>query len=298
MESKRNIELALLLHPIATLNSPFELLAEGITIANLENSTVQTLYFKLCEEENCDDGEPLSYRVYLHITATPDHQYFLDFGDPYSIIDRLENTLAIVLSSPMRFSRVIYSDNGFDTALGTVALHSGGPQTDFLESNKLFKINSKTIQDIRQIWENSESIWRKQKARGRLLNAMTYFYYAWNSLYLDQTCINLAITLENLFAPHSASESTHQICFNISRFCKKSFEERKQIYIEFKRFYALRSTIVHGGIPDEDKLVDFVVNTFPIVASILKSILLDNDSINIFSDETKRKHLFEKYLFE
>jgi hypothetical protein len=292
-------ELAVLLLPLRwRLKQSTRPIGQHIAIANTKGSPVLKLYRHLCRTEDVDDGSPVGYETYFRVQRKDSDALDLDCGDPYSLVDRLVNVCAIVTGRPMLFTRVIWSSDGFLTADATAGLHFGGMQTDFLDSGGGASVHSGVFQEIRRAWDTADAIWQKQKAGGRLPNALTYFYYAWNSQYLDQTCINLDIVLENLFAPHSAGETTHQICFNISRFLSNSQDERKQLYSFFKKFYSIRSSVVHGGIPDQDQLVTIVRKAFPLVATILKSILLDTQSALIFSDESRRKRLLEDYLFQ
>ena len=114
---------------------------------------------------------------------------------------------------------------------------------------------------------------------------------------MDQTCINLAIVLESLFSPTNQMELTHQISFNASQFLGDDKEEKRLLYKLFKRFYSLRSKIVHGNIPDHKEL--FVVTSviFILCSEILKKIYLDIGIAKFFIEDKKRSELFSNWMF-
>ena len=109
--------------------------------------------------------------------------------------------------------------------------------------------------------------------------------------------MNLAITLESLFAPHISGETTHQIAFNVSHFIEGTPEYKAEPYKRVKDFYRLRSAVVHGGIPDDSTLYEVVAQVFELVRAILGRILLDATLAAKFEDESQRRQMFEQYLF-
>lgn len=140
-------------------------------------------------------------------------------------------------------------------------------------------------------------MWEKEKSQGRLSNALTYYYYSWNSPYLEPICINLAVVFELLFAPHSVSEISHQISYNVAHFVAKDSKKREKIYRLMNKFYDKRSSILHGGLPSTDKLVHPTTEAFKLCSKILRNILVDKELIKIFNSEKDRKELMRSFLF-
>jgi hypothetical protein len=281
-------------------NLPREMagIAPGITVHMLNNSAVERLYLKLCPILAEERGDPFNFETYFLFDPNPLQESALTFGDPFSVVDRFFNVMVICSSSPLSYNRVIWSNDEFRTSEGTWMLHPEGTQTSFLgRASNSFKIDEINVVKIRSRWETAQSVWDSGRSPGRLRNALTYFYYAWQSPYLDQTCINLAVVLESLFAPHQSGEITHQHCFNIAHFLESQPEQRKQAYAFFKSFYALRSTVLHGGVADQDHLCDVVGPAFARIAAILDRILGEAALTNAFNEESKRKSLIEGFLF-
>ena len=198
----------------------------------------------------------------------------------------------------MLFSRAIWSRDGFLTADNTVALHLGGWGTLPLVTRAAVFVKEPFVQELQTAWAAVETNRKTRASNRRVQNALTYFYYAWNSQYLEQTCLNLAIVLETLFAPHSAGESTHQISFNLSRFLGSSPDEREAVYEFFKnQFFLVRGIIVHGDTPSRKHPAKIVEEAFLKVSQILRSILLDKQLLQTFMDEARRRRFLRDFLF-
>jgi hypothetical protein len=272
-------------------------IAPGIKLCRTEGSSVEKLYEALCIATGIDGGEPFEFGSYILLEPEDVKPALLPFGDPYSLFDRLCNVVAIITSQPISLCRVIESSDGFRSCEDTHIVYTYGGQTEFLtDSNK--PIDDDRATEICKAWAISQRAWETEKSRGRLANAQTYFYYAWRSPYIEPICLNLAIVLEVLFAPHSQSEVSHQISFNVSKFVGKTEHEREQIYKAMKKFYNFRSTIVHGGIPSDEKFIDITVEVFHLCSNILRTILINEKIALAFEDEHLRRKMLFKFLFE
>lgn len=297
MPSTNDTQLALLIVPLKWIGAESQCqIGDHIIFGRTEDTPVIKLYNHLREIRRIDDEDSSGYGTYALFRPESDGDSLLNVGDPFSTADRFANACAIIASRPMVFSRAIWSHDAFLSADGTTALHTGGSGTFGLSLRSATNVDASFVQELRQVWEATQINRKTRDANHRLRNALMYFYYAWNSQYLEQTCINLAIVLENLFAPHAAGESTHQICFNLSRFLATTHDERKETYEFYKRFFSIRAAIVHGGeLRKQPPIV--VATAFSKVSEILKSILLDRRLTHTFGDENQRKHLLEGYLF-
>ncbi|MBI3831415.1 MAG: hypothetical protein HY291_17990 [Planctomycetes bacterium] len=272
------------------------LLLPEISLCKYSGSTTEVLYEKLCENTGLDDGSPFWFKVYISVNPKKTGYDCLEFGAPYSLLDRACNIIAIAAGSPLGLCRLIHKrDSQIQSELNLIPRG----QTEFWGGNSSWPtLNDEICESIVLMWKTATNHWEKHKAPGRLNNALTYFYYSWRSHYMDQICINLSIVLEILFAPHSNTETSHQIAFNVSRFFTHSRSSREKTYDLVKKFYSHRSTIVHGGRTDEKRLIDMTVPVFKLVTCILKRILEEPSLAGIFDDEEQRREMFRQYLFE
>lgn len=270
-------------------------IAPGISMCRLEGSKVEKLYHALCKAGH-DDGEPYMFRSFVRFDSTDDHQFPLDFGDPYSHVDRFCNLFALCQQHPIGLARLISSPDDFETSDITETIYVRGGQTDLLE-NDHDDLTDRAISDIRTAWRTTDALWRKSKSSGRISNALTFFYYAWRSHYLEQVCLNLVITLECLFAPHQSGETTHQIAFAVAHFAGRNRSEREHLFDFIKRLYALRSTVIHGGHADEDKLITLVPKAFNLVSMVLLDILTQPAEARKFESELDRRELLRGFHF-
>lgn len=133
--------------------------------------------------------------------------------------------------------------------------------------------------------------------RGAYINAFDFYYFSWNSITLYSTTINLSVVLETLFSPSSTNELSHQIAFNVAKFVYTDKKERIAGYQFVKKFYTIRSKLVHGGdIRSHD--FNIVLEFFKLMSLILLKILTDITLFNIFNEDKLRKKYLEDLLFD
>jgi hypothetical protein len=268
-----------------------------IKISDAKNAKESEALFKIVEEENLTKvGDPSSYDICLTIDH-PNNPFIADYTDPYFLLNQITNFLAINTFSPVVEGNAIRSQDDFKTAefIGQFYDFSHAKFEYFNERTAYLSHNN--IHNVRKSWQNFSRVWEKQKSQGRLSNALTYYYYSWNSPYLEPICINLAVVFELLFAPHSQSEITHQISYNVAHFVAEDSEKREEIYRLMKKFYGKRSSILHGGLPSTEKLVHPTTEAFKLCSKILRNILVDEELVQIFDSENDRKELMKSFLF-
>jgi Apea-like HEPN len=253
----RTVQTAGLLHHIewAFPSDTLEL-SDHIKVCRIEHGPIWKFYEEVCKERGVDDGEPFYYGSYvlLEPDGVTDN---VNCGDPFGLLDRVCNVIVLVLAQPVPMCRVLQSEDAFTTCLRTYEVFGYGLQTEFLLTTEGASINSEMGGDIKTAWATASALWEKHQSAGRVNSALTYFYYAWRSPYLDQCCLNLSVCLELLFTPHSQGEASHQISFNVARFLGSSPSEMKAVYLSVRNFYNVRSRIVHGGMPDDDKVLSY-----------------------------------------
>jgi len=295
----RNVQIAVLLHVIPwQYNEDNYEIAPNILLCKTSDSLIDKLYKKMCADEGLDDGSPYDY--YSHILFSPAdlNKHFGWKGSPHELLDRLLNVVAIFLSEPINHVRIIHSEDNFSSYSKTSLEYLYGEQTDFIQLQSCQGLDEGLLNKVKKAWNIIEDLWGKEKVFGRLNSALTYFYYAWNSHYIDQVCINLAITLEILFTPNSNMELSHQLSCNVAKFMSSEIKEREYFYHKIKKFYSVRSQLIHGMLPDDMKIIDITVDTFHFVSSILSNILSSKESSELFNNNKKRIEFFNDILFK
>jgi hypothetical protein len=273
-------------------------LSDHIKVCAINHGSIWGLYERVCKEKGVDDGEPFLYGsfVLLEPDGVTDN---VNCGDPFDLLDRVCNVVVLTLAHPVPMCRVIQSTDDFRTCLRTYEPWKYGIQTtEFLTDSSTSNgtIDEKSGGEIKAAWASARTLWDKQKNAGRVNSALTYFYYAWRSPYLDQCCLNLSVCLELLFTPHSQGEASHQISFNVARFLGTSRSEMKTIYRSVRNFYNVRSRIVHGAMPDDEKVIDVSVEAFRLCSECLRKILVKGFG-SIFNSDARRREFLTSLLF-
>ncbi len=109
--------------------------------------------------------------------------------------------------------------------------------------------------------------------------------------------INLAIALEYLFSPASHHELAHQIAVNVSRFVEDTDPNLMKNYKLIKKIYSVRSSLVHGGMVSDDKLIEIIGPAFQFVSTVLRKLLLSSKMVKTFDQEKDRRELLTGYIF-
>ncbi len=292
-----DLSIAGLLHTFDWIGEETKIiLDDGLKIEYCPTSDIISFYRKLCYEQFIDDSEPFNYQVYI-LREKEFDEWDYAFGTPYSIIDFVANIIAINISQPIGMCRVIASKDNFKTLHSTLLIFASGIQTEalFLDDHK---ITDEVKLNIAKCYKNLKEVEKNNGYLRKIRNSLDYFYYAWRSPFLEQTNINLAVSLESLFSPASNNELSHQISFNIAKFLSRNAEEQVALYESIKKFYSIRSKIVHGAAPDDDIIWDSTIDTFHLTANILKQILTNKELIEIFNDNKKRVEYLRNNLFK
>lgn len=294
-------QLALLIHCVGwEIEEPEFRISPHIQLKRLSGTRVAEHYQRLCYQDGLDDGDPYTYDFFVEISPKNADDFLLNFGDPFSAADFFTNLIAVFISGPISMSRVMWSTDEFATIRGTHELFVSTGQSEFLSRFTTGGpyLDSDTASRLAKAWHRLVTDSDTRIGQARLPNALVFFYYAWRSYYIEQTCLNLAVALEILFAPHYHAETNHQIAFNASRFMGDSPEERKTIYSSIRTFYNARSSVVHGGVPEDDKLINITAETFHRVSAVFRKILSDDSLSATFESDALRKEFLKAYIFE
>lgn len=158
------------------------------------------------------------------------------------------------------------------------------------------KLNHETFEILKSAWRTLKTL-NYPEFHPRVINAFDFYYFSWNSINLHSTTINLSVVLETLFSPSSTNELSHQIAYNVAKFLYSDRKERIAGYQFVKKFYSIRSKLVHGGdIKSQDLVI--VVEFFKLISSILLTILTDITLFNTFNEDRMRKKFLEEFLFD
>lgn len=273
-------------------------LSSGVSLSPLFDTKPEALYHRLCKVAEIDDGDPLSYEVMILVDPTLDAPWYQTYGDPYAVVDRLCTLACIATSCAPWMIRIICSSNRFRSCSHTELLAGAPDSSERIGPMARQGIMSEAAAlQMDRMWSTTTHFWRQNKGRSRIVNATTQFYYSWRSHYLEQVCLNLAISLEVLFAPHHSGETTHQLAFALAKFVRTDRAERERVYDLVRRFYGCRSAIVHGGKPDGGVLDETTVAMFDVATEVFRRVLDGVDAATVFENEARRRSMLRDLLF-
>ncbi len=257
-------------------------IGNGVTLAKLHGSRAEKVYHELCETRFIDYGEPFEYEVYATIQMDELDQIFFG-GDPLCIVEWLSNLLTICIGAPVPMCRVIFPWPNHDRPTTTELVYRDKSLIDapFIAFTYL---KDDTIQTLAQMWERANRLWLRDRGFGRLVSALGFFYNAWRAPHVEQNCLNLAVTLEMLFASHECADMSDRIAINAANAISSTPNDRNEIYRKVKQLYANRSSIAHHGVPADKEVTYQIAEAFRLVAKILRRILLDENLAEIFND--------------
>lgn len=298
MESR----LAVLLHLIPwdrKVSEPVRV-TDGIQYCVMEGSCVWKLYKQLCVNHGVDQGDPFMFTTYFDIYTQIHRLELLTLESPYDLVPRLCNMIALCSNRSIGMARAIWSDDGYKTESETRIIFDYTDQSQQIAWHFGFLLDEEVRYShlLQKYWLLETSLWKERVHSSRLANALIYFYYAWRAYHAEQACINLSIVLESLFGPSSTTELSHQIAFNASRFFGRTKERRESIYRIVKKFYGVRSRLIHGERAKEQNLLEVVEDVFPICAAALRRILTQREVFVKFNNKASRKEMLDNWLFE
>lgn len=274
------------------------ILDEGLTFVNLNAHPVGKLYKKICKVDRVDEGDPYGYdtALVLYDDTGEDHLFF-PTASKYSLSTTFVNLLTIIYKGTLGQCRVIASKDNFKTLHGTYMLYES--QTEFIDDLVVLhsKFDKQNIQLLKSIWENLKATYTKDIQNLRIDNALNFFYLSWNTLTLEQTGICLSIVLETLFSPHSNNELIHQISYNVAKFSGTNKQQMKDVYKYIKKYYSIRSKLVHGETINENELKSIPL-FFKFICDLILKIISDQNLIHTFNDNKLRKEFIENQMFE
>ena len=269
----------------------------GLKLCRMQGSGVEKTYQELCEHRHVDDGEPFHYEVYATI-APESSSFYYQNGYGHSQVDRLANMIAIATGQPPFMCRTFApAVESKQNKISTEELYWLGEQNEFLIRESA-KLDETSVEAISKMYSGYERMWAQDKSYSRLVSAQSCFYNAWRSMHIQQICLNLAIAAEMLFSPNGRNEITHQLAFNFAKFHETDSVKRLELYRKIKKFYGLRSAVVHGGLPEQSKLIGPTVEMFGILANVLERILTDDALIDVFNENTNRNNYLTSLLFD
>ncbi|RKQ51741.1 hypothetical protein BXY85_2773 [Roseivirga pacifica] len=274
------------------------ILEEGISFINPNTHPVGKLYKKICGRDNIDEGEPYTFNtgLILYDETGSDHS-FLPSSSHYSLSTTFINLLTIIYKGTLGHCRIIMSKDDFKTSHLTYTLYDS--LTEFTDELTVYhsKFDGNSIEVLEKVWQNLKSTYTSGVQKSRIENMLNFFYFSWYTLTLELTGISLSIVLETLFSPHSNSELTHQIACNVSNLMGNEKEGKKELYKYVKKYYSIRSKLVHGETIKEVEL-NLIPPFFKFICEVILKIISDYSLIHTFNDNKKRREFIEDKLFE
>ncbi len=239
------------------------------------------------------------FEVYLSIERnSAANEPYAHFADPYNAFCRLANLVVVATRSPIGYARMIWPKPPGWPGDTTALLWSVAEWTGHLEGDGPWaSVTPETVRTVAQMWQRANLAGPDSLYRSRINTALTYFQHSWRSHHVEQACLHLSVALEVLFAPHSQGETTHQISFNVAHFLGSRGSQREELYDATRKFYAVRSSVIHGGTVDYAKLAPAVVEMFKLLASAFQRILTAKDIAAKFESDMDRKRMFRAFLF-
>ena len=300
-ETEENQKEAVLLHMVKLPVDFKEFqLSENITCGKLKGSKIGDLYERLCHDQGIDDGEPFGYKFYFDIN-TDRHNDDGDHDSPLNIVSRLCNIITICTKSHFGMARLITTWNNYSSASKTIEIFKYTEQHQQTDWHNQHPPPTISTENLRKCWEAENMLLHNKYAyyqNSRVGNALIFFFYAWRSYHIEQACIHLSIAIESLFAPETPSELSHQLSFNAAKFYGGTREEQEYLYKNMKKFYNIRSKLVHGLQPTNVKVHEVIDFAFTFTCECLHELLINQNLLKTFSNNSKRRELFRKYLFE
>ncbi len=269
---------------------------KDISFINLHSHPAGNLYKTICRENYVDEGCPYSYRTAILLSDVENDHSFFPSNEEFSISTTLLNLLTLLKKGTLGDCRVISSRDDFQSMYGTYLIYQS--QTEIMDSLNIFHtgFDEETENTIKLIWGNLKEVWKKSSNSSRINNVLSFYYFSWHTLSLEQTGICISIVLETLFSPHSNSELIHQISFNTAKFSENDSENRIKVFKYVKKYYSVRSKLVHGDIISINEY-GLITEFFKFISEIILKILKDPKLIHIFNDNNERKKYFDEVLF-
>lgn len=299
-------------------DNPVEL-EQGVSVCPLRESKVQSL----CKQISREDEDYYSFGTaddlaYIMISEDVNDELFPYFNSPHSILSEIRNLLTILTFVPFSPCMVLTSKDEFESVWVKAPVGDFNDITELLNAgldgvshnNHEGSVNLVIVRsrhgvftsDVASMFTKCHSILSKLSSdkgldNHRVYNAFCYFFYSWNAHSIEHLCINLSVVIESLFSPASQQEVSHQTSFNFSRFMGGDRNEMFAHYDLLKKFYGLRSKIVHGGKVDSGELYLIVPRVFFLCLDAMLKILSNEVVAAAFSSSKNRDRMFKEWIF-
>lgn len=267
-----------------------------VTFINIENHFAGILQNKLFEPNSFADDKFFSTAILITDDAGYSKETFPS-DETYSYSTELLTILTLIFKGSLGQCRVIISMDEFKTAYSSFTLYETSAWNYECLTSIDSKLNQKTFDLVNIVWQNLRQMPNYPKFHPRVINAFDFFYFSWNSIHLYQTALSISVVLETLFSPHSANELSHQIAFNVAKFYHKEKKDRIEAYSYVKKYYSVRSKLIHGDDVSTSDL-NLIHDFFKFICELFLKIISSPKLIEIFNDNNCRKKYFEELLFE
>jgi hypothetical protein len=268
---------------------------KDISFIALKDSMIEKLYHNLCTEKELDYGQPYVFNTALMIQDFEDDHSTFPSASPQSLSSIFLNLLTIINGASIGHCRIISSKDDFISSWATYELYDPISEGIYNLNDIHIKMNEQSLFLIKKMWRNLKTTYSMKN--NRIDNALTFYYFSWHSHSLEQTAISLSIVIEALFSPDSNTELSHQIAFNIAKFMEIKKEERMEKYKFIKKYYSIRSKLVHGETINNAEF-ESIPAFFEFISKVLLKILTDPQLTLLFNDNILRKNYLKEKLFE
>jgi hypothetical protein len=291
------LKFAILIHILDwDFNETEYIIDNGISLIHIRDHPIEKLYHSLFKEKGIDDEEPFMFNtaLVLYDETNEDHSFYPS-ASPQSLSSIFLNLLTILNGASIGICRVIGSKDNFDTSWGTYELYDALTENVYELTEVRIELNKQNLELVHRIWNNLKIVWAS--GHSRIDNALTFYYLSWNTHTFEQTAISLSIVIETLFSPDSNTELSHQIAFNLAKFMGETKADRNEKYGLIKKYYSIRSKLVHGDSIKNAEL-DSIPIFFNLISNVFLKILIDKELIVLFNDNAMRKVYLKDKLFD
>ena len=154
-------------------------------------------------------------------------------------------------------------------------------------------IEESEIGQFKQFW----SIYKKIDFQNLkfLKMAINRFNFAYEKKYPEDKLVDYMISFESLFLKET-QELSHRLSARISRFLKDDYDERKDLYSNFKKMYGIRSSIVHGESISSKSLRKAKVESIQELVQKIDALLRESIKEFIYVINQDAGHNHKKFL--
>jgi hypothetical protein len=169
--------------------------------------------------------------------------------DPSSTVSRIITALRLLKSGNVSYSLVKVTPVFENPGVG----ESGQSNEPLAPWGNRYLADKSEVDQLKEIWKSVEG--RDIDKPSAVNIALRRFGFSYDRIQQEDKLIDLMIAFEALLLEGPTS-AAHKLALRFAKLMGSSFAQRKDLYKEMKRFYDVRSRLVHGtATPIDERLV-------------------------------------------